>query len=80
VQTADEEILPKGTAYISDLGMTGPYESVIGLSKDVAIERFLTGQKKGFKVADGKVKLEGAVIDVDSERFKASSIARIQVY
>lgn len=78
VQTADEEILPGGTAYISDLGMTGPHESVIGLAKEVAIHRFITGEKKGFKVAEGGVRLEGAVLDIDEKTGKARSIERIQ--
>ncbi|MFH1873563.1 MAG: TIGR00282 family metallophosphoesterase [Pseudomonadota bacterium] len=79
VQTADAEILPQGTAYISDLGMTGPHASVIGLDKDAAIARFLTGEKKTFKVADKGVRLEGAVIEVDEKTFKAKSIKRLQV-
>ena len=77
VQTADEEILPGGTAYITDLGMTGPHASVIGLKKEVAIHRFLTGTKKGFKVGEGDVRLEGVVISLDKDN-KPKSIKRIQ--
>jgi metallophosphoesterase (TIGR00282 family) len=78
VQTADEEILPQGTAYISDIGMTGPHASVIGLDKDAAIRRFLTGEKKGFKVAEGGVRLEAVAIDIDEKSGRSRSIGRIQ--
>ena len=78
VQTSDEEILPKGLAYISDLGMTGPHNSVIGLDKDVAIKRFITGDKKGYKVAEGDVRLEGVLITVDERTGKSTSIERIR--
>ncbi|MBI2974592.1 MAG: TIGR00282 family metallophosphoesterase [Deltaproteobacteria bacterium] len=79
VQTADEEIMPQGTAYISDLGMTGPHDSVIGLDKDIAVKRFLTGEKKGYKVAEKGARLEGVVIGVDEKSGKAESIKRIKV-
>lgn len=78
VQTADEHIMPKGTAYISDLGMTGPHESVIGLDAEVAIHRFTTGERKSFKVAEGGVRLEGVIIDIDVEKKRAVRIERIQ--
>jgi len=78
VQTADEEILPHGTAYISDLGMTGPHASVIGLDKDVAIHRFLTDDKKKFKVGEGDVRIEGAIVEIDEKSGKATSIKRIK--
>ncbi len=79
VQTADEHIMPQGMAYISDMGMTGPHASVIGLDKDIAINRFLTGIKKGFKVAEGGVRLEGVVVDIDEGSGKARAIQRIQI-
>lgn len=79
VQTADEEILPAGAAYISDLGMTGPHASVIGLDKDVAIHRFLTGEKKKFEVAKGDVRIEGAVVEIDASSGRATSISRIKI-
>lgn len=79
VQTSDEEILPGGTAYITDLGMTGPHASAIGLDKDVAIHKFLTGQKKNFKVAEGDVRIEGVVIDVDESSGRSRSIRRFQI-
>jgi len=78
VQTADEEVLPMGTAYISDLGMTGPHASVIGLAKEVAIRRFVEGIKKGFKVAEEGVRLEGVVVEVDERTGRALSIERVK--
>jgi 2',3'-cyclic-nucleotide 2'-phosphodiesterase len=78
VQTADEHVMPKGMAYISDLGMTGPHASVIGLEAGEALHRFLTGDRKAFKVATGGVRLEGVVIDIDVPSKRAVSIRRIQ--
>jgi metallophosphoesterase (TIGR00282 family) len=78
VQTADEHIMPGGMAYISDIGMTGPHASVIGLAKEVAIHRFLTGERKGFKVAEEGVRLEGVLIDIDEKSGRARSLQRIQ--
>lgn len=78
VQTADEHVMAKGMAYISDLGMTGPHESAIGLDGDVALHRFLTGERKAFKVANGGVRLEGVLIDIDVEKKRARSIVRVQ--
>lgn len=77
VQTADECILPKGTAYITDVGMTGAVHSVLGVSKDVIIERFLTGMPQKFEHASGKAKLCGAVVTVDDNTNRAESIKRI---
>lgn len=78
VQTSDEEIMSKGTAYITDIGMTGPHDSVIGLDKDVAIHRFMTGDKRGYEVAKGGVRLEAIAIDADEKTGKALSIKRIR--
>lgn len=78
VQTADEHIMPGGTAYISDLGMTGPHDSVIGLDPKVALHRFLTGDKKKFGVAESGVRLEGVILDIDSKNFKMTKISRVQ--
>jgi 2',3'-cyclic-nucleotide 2'-phosphodiesterase len=79
VQTADNEILPQGTAYISDAGMTGPFDSVIGIKKDTIIERFLTSIPNRFDVAKGDVRLQGVVLDVDATSGKANSIERISI-
>ncbi len=78
VPTADETILPKGTAYITDLGMTGPHDSVIGQNKDRIIERFLSSMPSRFEVAEGDNRLNGVVIDIDEKTGKARKIQRVQ--
>lgn len=78
VQTADERILPGGTAYLTDAGMCGPLDSVIGIKKELSIERFLTQRPVGFEVAKNLVYLQGAVIDIDDETGRARSIARVR--
>lgn len=79
VQTADEEILPGGTAYISDAGMTGPFDSVIGVKKDAVIEKFLLQIPKKFEVAKADVRLQGVIFDVNEKDGKCSSIQRLSV-
>lgn len=74
VQTSDAGLLPNGTAYITDLGMTGPIDSVIGRECKPVIHKFLTGMPTKFDVADGPAKIEGVVIDVDRVTGKAVSI------
>ncbi len=78
IQTADERILPKGTAYITDLGMTGPYDSVIGRRVDQILSRFITQLPTRFEMAENNVKLCGAVVEVDEKTGRALSIKRIQ--
>jgi len=78
VQTADEKILPQGTAYITDLGMVGPCDSVIGQKKEKIIERFLTGMPVRFEVASDDVQLQGVILDIDSKTGRANSIQRIK--
>jgi metallophosphoesterase (TIGR00282 family) len=78
VQTADERILPEGTAYITDVGMCGPRDSVIGVERQLIIEKFLTGMPREFKVARGPIMLSGVVIDVDDSSGRARSIQRVQ--
>lgn len=78
IQTADEKILPKGTAYITDVGMTGPYDSVIGQKKELIIERFLTSVPSKFEVAINDVWLHGVVLDIDEKTGRARHITRIQ--
>ncbi len=80
VQTADERILPGGTAYITDVGMTGPYESVIGVKKELVIEKFLTQMPKRFEVAAGTYQFNAVRIDIDEQTGNALSITRIQNY
>lgn len=78
VQTADEQILPGGTAYISDLGMTGPTEGVIGMEAGAVLDRFLTGLSERFSVQKtGLKQLCGAVVTVDPSSGKANEIKRI---
>lgn len=79
VPTADERILPEGTAFQTDVGMTGPYESVIGMRHDKVLERFLTQRPRPFEVAKRDVRLAAAVLDVDEETGKARSIERLMV-
>jgi len=78
IPTADETILPNGTAYQTDAGMTGPYFSVIGVMKEDAINRFLTQMPTRFEPASQDVRLNAVVIDVDGETGKARSILRVQ--
>jgi metallophosphoesterase (TIGR00282 family) len=78
VQTADERILPGGTAYITDVGMTGPVDSVIGVEKEAVIERFLTGLPIDFQVASGRTGLNAVYLELDDETGGARRIARIQ--
>jgi hypothetical protein len=77
IQTADERVLPKGTAYITDVGMTGPYDSVIGRKKERIIERFLTGMPTRFEMGEGDIRLCGALVEVDEGTGKAARIERI---
>jgi len=79
VQTADERILPRGEAYITDLGMCGPLDSVIGIEKDLVIEGFLSGLPRKFEVAKENVALQGVIADVDEATGKAREIRRLRV-
>ena len=78
VQTADEKILPGGTAYISDVGMAGPFDGVIGRKKEQILTRFLTQMPARFEMAEGDIQLHGVIIDIDEKTGKANSIVRIQ--
>lgn len=79
VQTADETILPGGTAYITDVGMTGPIDSVIGIQKEQIIERFLTHMPRKYDVAFGQSMLCGVVIEIDDKSGKSLAIHRLQI-
>ena len=79
VQTADDQIFPKGTAYLTDIGMTGPLHSVIGVKKELAIEKFLTGMPRRFEVASGPAVFCAALIELDARLGKALSIERIRI-
>jgi 2',3'-cyclic-nucleotide 2'-phosphodiesterase len=78
VQTSDERVLPGGTAYQTDVGMCGPWDSVIGLRKESAIERFLTARHTSFEMAQGETALQGAIVEIDDQTGRARSILRIR--
>jgi len=78
IQTADERVLPKGTAYITDVGMCGPINSVIGIKPEQSIERFRTGIPYRFEVASGPLWINAVVIDLNPNTGKANSIQRVQ--
>jgi len=80
VQTADERILPNGTAYITDLGMTGPRDSVLGVKKEIAINKFITQMPAKFETADGVGQLNGVILTIDPNTFQVLSITRIQEF
>ena len=79
VQTSDARILGGSTAYITDLGMTGPHDSVIGVRTDIILKKFRTGLGERFEPATGGVQLEGAVIDIDPSTGRATAIEAIRV-
>jgi 2',3'-cyclic-nucleotide 2'-phosphodiesterase len=78
IQTADARMLHQGTAYITDLGMTGPRDSVLGIKKEIIINRFLTQLPAKFEVATGPIQINAVVIDIDEESGKARQIEAIQ--
>ena len=80
VATADETILENGTAYITDIGMTGPKKSVIGMEVDASIKRFVTTLPERYKVSDDKeVILNGCILNINSETCRVEKIARIKL-
>jgi 2',3'-cyclic-nucleotide 2'-phosphodiesterase len=79
VPTADERILPKGTAYQTDVGMSGPYDSIIGVEKEMVLQRFLTSMPGKFEAAKNDPRLCGVVIECDAETGQASSIRRLML-
>ncbi|MEQ1935666.1 MAG: TIGR00282 family metallophosphoesterase [Fimbriimonadaceae bacterium] len=79
VQTSDEIVLPGGTAYLTDVGMCGPQNSVLGMRKDIILQRFLTGMPSRFEVADEPGVLSGVVITVSKDTGRASDIRRIRL-
>ncbi len=78
VQTADERILPGGTAFITDVGMVGPLDSVIGIRKELSIERFLTQRPMGHEVAKNLVYLQGVIIEIEDQTGRALAIERVR--
>ena len=80
VQTADNRILPKGTAFMSDVGMTGPYDGILGMEREVVLRRFLTGMPARFEVPkDGRSQLSAVYIEIDKKNGKAKKIERILI-
>lgn len=79
VQTADEKILPQGTAFITDVGMTGPFDSILGRRREDVLERFLTQVPVRFQMGKENIQLHGVIIDIDAKSGRANSIERIQV-
>ncbi len=78
VQTADERLLPGGSGYLSDAGMTGPVDSVIGMRREIILERFLTARPQPFRVADQNIQLQGVVLQVDSQG-RCRELTRLQL-
>ncbi|HXT70636.1 MAG TPA: TIGR00282 family metallophosphoesterase [Vicinamibacterales bacterium] len=79
VQTADERVLPQGTAYITDVGMTGPHDSVIGVERNAIIQRFLTGLPQRFETATENPRLNGVLVKADEQTGRAHSIERLNL-
>jgi len=78
VQTADERVLPGGTAFITDVGMCGPWDSIIGVRKELVLERFTTQRPMAFEPARREVFLQGAIVEIDDATGKATAIQRVQ--
>ncbi|WKB37323.1 YmdB family metallophosphoesterase [Terrilactibacillus sp. S3-3] len=76
VQTADERILPKGTGYLTDVGMTGPYDGIIGVQREAVIKRFLTNMPVRFESETGAAQLSCVVIDIDEKTGKTLKLER----
>jgi metallophosphoesterase (TIGR00282 family) len=79
IPTADERVMPAGTAYITDVGMTGPYDSVIGVQKEMIIARFLNNMPARFEAATGDVRLCAVVVDCDETTGRSRKIERLMV-
>lgn len=79
VQSAEARILPSGSGFITDVGMCGPYDSIIGMKIDGVLARFLTGRQERLQVAAGNLKFAGAVIDIDNQTGKCISIERLLI-
>jgi len=79
VQTADERVLPKGTAYITDVGMTGPHDSIIGVEATAVLSRFMTGRPSRFETASANPRINGVVISADPATGRAKSIVRVSL-
>ncbi|MGE0130986.1 MAG: TIGR00282 family metallophosphoesterase [Blastocatellales bacterium] len=79
VQTADEQILPEGTAYLTDLGMTGPHDGVIGMRTEIVLERYLRGLSAKFEPCEGEIKMNGLIVDIDETTGRALRVERLSM-
>lgn len=79
VQTADEQILPKGTGFISDVGMTGPTDSVIGMEVEVSFKRFVTSIPEKYKAAEGPTCINGVIFEIDENTGKTIAVERLNL-
>ena len=79
VQTADEQILPKGTGFISDVGMTGPTESVIGMEVEVSFKRFVTSIPEKYKAAEGPTCINGVIFEINENTGKTIAVERVNL-
>ncbi|WP_026692409.1 TIGR00282 family metallophosphoesterase [Peribacillus kribbensis] len=79
VQTADNRILPNGTAYLSDVGMTGPYDGILGMEREAVLKRFLTSMPVRFEVPEGRTILSGVIIDIDPKTGMARKTERLLI-
>lgn len=79
VQTADNRVLPGGTAFITDVGMTGPYDGILGMDREAVIKKFITSLPVRFEVVNGRSQLNGVLIELDQKTGKAKSINRILI-
>lgn len=79
IQTADERVLPKGTAFMTDVGMTGPRNSVIGMKPELVLDKFLSGIPRRLEVAGGEGQLNGALVEIAPDTGRALSIRRVQI-
>ena len=77
VQTADEEVTEKGTGYITDLGMTGPKKSVIGMDVDASVKRFVTSLPERYKLATGRAVFNGCIFEINDETCRTRSLYRV---
>lgn len=79
IQTADERILPGGTAYITDVGMTGPAVSILGMDKDIVVNKFISGMPARFVVAGGAAQMDAVVLETGEKNFDVKSIKRLNI-
>ncbi len=79
IQTSDEQVLEGGTAYLTDIGMTGPHDSIIGMRKDLILDRFVTGMPHSFKLAKQGCRFQAVIIEADVKTGQAASVRRLDI-